>query len=146
MTGRTTGVFRTMATDQPMHSSIDAAVATATTSAGIGTELSSVPQTQSITVNKDNVLRAAKIIQDALDNEGQQIRSNLPMLRVIAPGGDQISVQAAAAWNARLTGDADSYSVRVEQYLQSLQTLVDNLVTSARQYGYSDQQIADSFS
>jgi hypothetical protein len=113
---------------------------------GIGIELSSVPQTQNITVNKDNVLRAAKIIQDALDNEGQQIRSNLPMLRVIAPGGDVISAQAAAAWNDRLAGGADSYSVRVEQYLQSLQTLVDNLVTSARQYGYSDQQIADSFS
>jgi len=131
-----------MATDQP----IDAAVATAVTSTGIGIDLASVPQTQNITVSRDNVLQAAKIIQDALDNEGQQIRSNLPMLRVIAPGADQISVAAAAAWNARLTGDADSYSVRVEQYLQSLQTLVDNLVTSARQYGYSDQQIADSFS
>jgi hypothetical protein len=64
---------------------------------------------------------------------------------VIAPGGDQISVAAAKAWNDRLTGNADSYSVRVEQYLQSLQTLVDNLVTSAKQYGYSDQQIADAF-
>jgi hypothetical protein len=131
------GVFRTMATDQQkLPPSVS----------DIGTELSSVPQTQNITVNKDNVLRAAKIIQDVLDNEGQQIRSNLPMLRVIAPGADQISVAAAAAWNTRLTGNADSYSVRVEQYLQSLQTLVDNLVTSARQYGYSDQQIADSFS
>lgn len=130
-----------MATDQQMQPSLPV-----TSASGIGIELSSVPQTQNITVNKDNVLRAAKIIQDALDNEGQQIRSNLPMLRVIAPGGDLISVQAAAAWNARLTGDADSYSVRVEQYLRSLQTLVDNLVTSARQYGYSDQQIADSFS
>ncbi len=130
-----------MATDQP----IDAAVATAVTSTGIGIDLASVPQTQNITVSRDNVLQAAKIIQDALDNEGQQIRANLPLLRVIAPGADQISVQAAAAWNNRLTGDADSYSVRVEQYLQSLQTLVDNLVTSAQQYGYTDQQIADAF-
>jgi hypothetical protein len=113
--------------------------------AGIGTALSSVPQTQNITVSKDNVLSAAKIIQDALDNEGQQIRGNLPMLRVIAPGADQISVQAAKAWNDRISGDADSYTVRVEQYLQSLQTLVDNLVTSARQYGYTEQQITDAF-
>jgi hypothetical protein len=131
-----------MATDGPL----DAAVTTASTSAGIGTELSSVPQTQNITVNHANVLQAARIIQDALDGEGQQIRSNLPMLRVIAPGADHISVQAAKAWNDRLTGDADSYSVRVEEYLQSLQTLVDNLITSAKQYGYSDQQIADAFS
>jgi len=92
-----------MATDQQMQPSLPVMSA-----GGIGIELSSVPQTQNITVNKDNVLQAAKIIQE--------------------------------------TGDADSYSVRVEQYLQSLQTLVDNLVTSARQYGYSDQQIADSFS
>lgn len=130
-----------MATDQP----IDAAVATTPSSTGIGIDLASVPQTQNITVNRDNVLRAAKIIQDALDNEGQSIRTNLPSLRVIAPGADQVSVQAAAAWNDRLTGNADSYSVRVEQYLQSLQTLVDNLVTSAKQYGYTDQQISDSF-
>src|SRR5437879_2635962 len=102
------GVFRTMATDQQKLPP---------TASDIGTELSSVPQTQNITVNKDNVLQAAKIIQDVLDNEGQQIRSNLPMLRVIAPGADQISVAAAAAWNTRLAGDADSYSVRVEQYL-----------------------------
>ena len=38
-------------------------------------------------------------------------------------------MQAAKPWNDRLVGDADSYAVRVEQYLQSLQQLVDNLVT-----------------
>jgi hypothetical protein len=139
-------VFGIMATDQPMARPIDSGLATASTAAALGPELSSVPQAQNITVSRDNVLQAAKIIQDALDNEGQQIRSNLPMLRVIAPAADVISVEAAKAWNDRLTGDADSYSVRVEQYLQSLQVLVDNLVTSARQYGYSDQQIADAFS
>jgi PE family len=130
-----------MATEQPIVAAVAGAVATT----GIGTELSTVPQMQNITVSKDNVLQAARIIQDALDNEGQQIRSNLPMLHVIAPGADQISVAAAQAWNDRLSGNADSYSVRVEQYLQSLQVLVDNLVTSARQYGYSDQQISDAF-
>ena len=126
-----------MATDEPVDHSM--------TMAAIAPELSSVPQTQNITVSRDNVLQAAKIIQDALDGEGQQIRSDLPLLRVIAPGGDVISEQAAKAWNDRLTGNADSYSVRVEEYLQSLQTLVDNLVTSARQYGYSDEQIAEAF-
>ena len=130
-----------MATNQ----SIDAAGAPPGQNTEVGIELASVPQTQSIAVDRDNVLQAAKIIQDALDTEGQTIRANLPLLRVIAPGADQISVEAAAAWNDRLTGGADSYAVRVEQYLQNLQTLVDNLVTSARQYGYTEQQIADSF-
>jgi hypothetical protein len=129
-----------MATGQPQ----DKAIASASTGSGLGAELT-VPQTQSITVNHDNVLRAAKIIQDALDGEGQQIRANLPLLQVIAPGEDQISVQAAEAWNHRLSGNADSFSVRVEQYLGNLQQLVDNLVASARRYGYTEQQITDAF-
>lgn len=129
-----------MVTGQP-----DQAVATASTPSGLGVELT-VPQTQNITVNRDNVLQAAKIIQDALDGEGQQIRSNLPLLQVIAPGEDHISVQAAHAWNARLSGNADSFGVRVEQYLQNLQQLVDTLVASARRYGYTEEQIADAFS
>lgn len=123
---------------------LDAAMLNAESVSGIGAE-TSVPQvTNNITVDKDNVLRAARIIQQALDTEGQQIRTNLPMLRVIAPGEDQISKQAAQAWNDRLVGGPDSYTVRVEQYLQSLQHLVDNLVTSAKQYGYTEEQIADA--
>lgn len=122
----------------------DKALATASTGSGLGVELT-VPQTQDITVNHQNVLQAAGIIQNALDGEGQQIRANLPLLQVMAPGEDQISVQAAKAWNDRLSGGADSFNVRVEEYLQSLQTLVDNLIASARQYGYTDQQIADAF-
>lgn len=122
----------------------NAAVLTASTSSGLGSEMS-VPQAANITVNHDNVLRAATIIQHVLDTEGQQIRANLPNLQVIAPGEDQISVQAAKAWNDRLVGGADSYTVRVEQYLQSLQHLVDNLIASAKQYGYTEQQITDAF-
>jgi hypothetical protein len=122
----------------------DAAVLTASTASGLGSE-TSVPQTTNISVNHDNVLQAAGIIQNVLDTEGQQIRGNLPLLRVIAPGEDQISVQAAKAWNDRLAGGADSYTVRVEQYLQSLQNLVDNLVSSAKRYGYTEQQITDVF-
>ena len=120
-------------------------VLTASSGAGLGVEMT-VPQTSSITVNHDNVLKAAKIIQDALDNEGQQILTNLPLLQVIAPGEDLISEQAAQAWNTRLVGGADSYTVRVEQYLQSLSDLVSKLVTSARQYGYSEEQIAAALS
>ncbi|HEX3648426.1 MAG TPA: hypothetical protein VHV49_08355 [Pseudonocardiaceae bacterium] len=120
-------------------------VLTAASGAGLGAEMT-VPQTSSITVNHDNVLKAARVIQDALDNEGQQILTNLPLLQVIAPGEDLISTQAAQAWNAKLVGGADSYTVRVEQYLQSLSDLVARLITSARQYGYTEEQIADAFS
>jgi hypothetical protein len=142
------GIFEAgnnFATANPAGGQEDMAFRTAATGSGLGAEMT-VPTAANITVNHDNVLQAARIIQNALDTEGEQIHLNLPMLRVIAPGEDQISVQAAAAWNDRLVGGADSYTVRVEQYLQGLQTLVDNLVTSAKQYGYTDQQIADAFS
>ncbi|HEY1574937.1 MAG TPA: hypothetical protein VGG05_26655 [Pseudonocardiaceae bacterium] len=119
-------------------------VLTAASGAGLGAEMT-VPQTSSITVNHDNVLQAARIIQDALDNEGQQILTNLPLLQVIAPGEDQISIQAAQAWNTKLVGGADSYTIQVQQYLQNLGELVTKLVTSARQYGYSEDQIAAAF-
>lgn len=133
-----------MAIAQPPAPGSQDAVLTAATTSGLGVELS-VPQTTDISVNHENVLRAARIIQDALDTEGQQIRNNLPLLQVIAPGEDQISVQAAQAWNARLIGNADSYTVRVEQYLQSLRQLVGNLIESARRYGYTEDQITDAF-
>ncbi len=122
----------------------DTAVLTAATSSGLGAEMS-VPQAANITVDHDNVLHAAQIIQNVLDAEGAQIRANLPMLRVLAPGEDPISVQAAQAWNDHLVGGADSYTVRVEQYLQNLQHLVGNLVASAKTYGYTEDQIADAF-
>jgi hypothetical protein len=119
-------------------------ILTASSGAGLGNEMT-VPQTSSIVVNHDNVLQAAKIIQNALDNEGQQILDNLPLLQVMAPGEDLISVQAAQAWNTRLVGGADSYTIRVNQYLQGLGDLVTKLLASARQYGYTEDQIAAAF-
>ncbi|HEX3789215.1 MAG TPA: hypothetical protein VHW44_15235 [Pseudonocardiaceae bacterium] len=107
---------------------------------------SSIPQAANITVNKDNVLQAAKIIQNALDDNSQQIQLAFAGLRVVAPGQDPISVQAAAQWNAKLVTDPDSFQNRISQYLGSLQTLADNLRTSAKQYGYTDQEIADALS
>lgn len=112
---------------------------------GVVGELRSVPQTPSIVVNHDNVLQAAKVIADAVQNYGESIGQQLLCLQVDPPGGDVISIQAANAWNAKLATDPDSYANRVQDYLQSLQTVAANLATTAKQYGYSDQQIADAF-
>ncbi|HEX3781076.1 MAG TPA: hypothetical protein VHX38_15555 [Pseudonocardiaceae bacterium] len=134
-----------MATDNAPHSQ-DAAVRTASNASGITGELSSVPQTAaSITVNQANVLQAAKIINDVLNNEGRDIQQNLALLSVTAPAKDVVSVQAAQQWNARLVTDPDSYANRVNEYLRSLQTVADNLATTAQQYGYSDEEISDAF-
>ena len=135
-----------MATDNALPHSEDAALRTASSASGITGELASVPQTSaSITVNQANVLQAAKIINDVLNNEGRDIQQNLARLSVAPPASDVVSVQAAQQWNARLVTDPDSYANRVNEYLQSLQTVADNLRTTAQQYGYTEDQIADAF-
>jgi ribosomal protein L10 len=124
----------------------DAALRTAANPGGLSGELSAVPQTAaSITVNQDNVLQAAKIINDVLNSEGRDIQQNLARLSIAPPAQDVVSVQAAQQWNARLITDPDSYANRVNQYLQSLQQIADNLKTTALNYGYTEQQIADAF-
>lgn len=124
----------------------DGALRTVASPAGLSGELTAVPQTAaSITVNQDNVLQAAKIINDVLNNEGRNIQQNLARLSIAPPAQDVVSVQAARQWNARLVTDPDSYANRVNQYLQSLQQVADNLVATAHNYGYTDEQIADAF-
>jgi hypothetical protein len=125
--------------------SADPALAAASSAATLGSELSSIPQVTNITINKDNVLWAATIIQNMLDNDGRQIRQALLGLHVSPPGTDLVSVRAAELWNQRLLSDPDSYASRVEQYLAQLETLASNLRTSAKQYGYTDEQIAAAF-
>ncbi|HEY4019433.1 MAG TPA: hypothetical protein VGM75_12145 [Pseudonocardiaceae bacterium] len=124
----------------------DAALKMAASPSGLAGELSSVPQTAaSITVNQDNVLKAAQIINDVLNSEGRDIQQNLARLSIAPPAQDVVSVQAAQQWNARLVTDPDSYANRVNQYLQSLQQIADNLRATALNYGYTEQQIADAF-
>jgi hypothetical protein len=108
----------------------------------LGQAQSSIPQTASITVNKDNVLQAAKIIQDVIDSQSHRITDDFGRLAITAPGGDRVSIDAANQWTEKLLTDDDSFANRVQQYLDGLQKLVDNLSTSARQYGYTDQEIA----
>jgi ribosomal protein L10 len=135
-----------MATDDAVSTALDTALRTAASPTGLSGELTAVPQAAaSITVNKDNVLQAAKIIGDVLNNEGRNIQQNLARLSIAPPAQDVVSVQAAQQWNARLVTDPDSYANRVNQYLQSLQQVADNLATTAQNYGYTEQQIADAF-
>jgi hypothetical protein len=108
-------------------------------------ELTSVPQINSITVNHDNVLQAAHVLSTVLAQHGTVIEQNMTNLRVDPPGRDVISVQAAVEWNARLLTDSDSYVNRVSEYLRSLEVVAQNLAASAKQYGYSDQEIAAAF-
>ncbi|GLZ37593.1 PE domain-containing protein [Actinokineospora sp. NBRC 105648] len=94
------------------------------------------------TVNHDNVLAAAKVIQTQLDTLKDRVTGALQDLAVVPPGEDIVSKRVAESWNDRLIRNPGSYQQRVNEYVQSLQNLVDQLVTSAHDYGYNEDQIS----
>lgn len=107
---------------------------------------SALPQTSgSFTVNKDNVLAAAKIIGTQADALQDKLTDAAYDLRIDPPGTDEVSIRVAAAWNDRLVGDDDSYKWRVQEYVNSLHKLVQQLSDTAKAYGYTEEDIAKAF-
>lgn len=97
------------------------------------------------TVNKDNVLAAARIIENQAENLNRVLRINRRILRVRPPGGDDVSTRIAPAWNDRLIDDSDSYAERIQQYVAGLRKLAVQLGDAAKAYGYSEEQIEAAF-
>lgn len=104
------------------------------------------PRVRGLSINHDNVLHACKIIQDVLDNEGAAIKKHLGDIKAIAPGNDPISKQIAQKWNTKLATGGGSYVHHMGNYLRSLHGLLHNLRETAKSYGYSDDDIAKTFS
>lgn len=104
-------------------------------------DLAGMPTASDIAVDRENVLQAAKIIQDVLDSHGERLLRSLQTLTVTPPAEDPVSTEAAQAWNDRLVNDEDSFANRVREYLTGLQNLVVNLTETARNYGYNDDEI-----
>lgn len=97
------------------------------------------------TVNRDNVLAAAKIIEsqaDALKDRFAGIRRDL---RINPPGNDQVSERMSAAWNDLLLDDEDSYRNRITAYIAGLRRLAVQLGDTARAYGFSEEEIEAAF-
>lgn len=105
-------------------------------------EVAAVPTKQGIQVDKDNILQATKIVASAVEREQPKVVRLLAELRVEPMAGDPISVEAAHAWNDALLDDPDSYRAKVSEYLDGLGALVDNLVATAKEYGYTEDDIA----
>lgn len=104
-----------------------------------------MPANATLTVNHDNVLAAAKIIQTQVDALSDVVHQHWPLLNFDEMAPDLVSRDAARAWNYRLVGADDSYAARIDQYLQSLRDVVSQLKDSAKKYGFSDQDIAATF-
>lgn len=101
---------------------------------------------QTFTVNEDNVLAARKVILQATENARARLMALQPDLSITAPAHDDISVAAARTWNGNLQGNADSHLSRLIQYVSNVEVLGTQLEEAAKQYGYTEEEIAASFS
>jgi hypothetical protein len=126
---------------------IAGAVATFKAASSIMDRISSGPSTQKFEVNKDNVLKAGKLIQDQAQALADALERHLPDLRipVDAHAADMVSKDIVEAWNDRLVDNPDSYAERVLAYIKNLNNLGQQLRTSAEQYHLSDEEITATF-
>lgn len=97
------------------------------------------------TVNHENVLAAAKIVEAQADALQEKVRSIRQDLRIEPPGDDYVSTRMALAWNDLLVDNDDSYRNRIMEYIAGLRRLSVQLGDSARSYGYSEDEISAAF-
>lgn len=97
------------------------------------------------TVNRDNVLAAARIIESTADKLHDRCKDIEHDLWVQPPGNDDVSLLMAEAWNAILLEDDDSYHMRIRDYVAGLRRLAVQLGDTARAYGYSEDEIEAAF-
>lgn len=109
--------------------------------------LTSGPSTQSFHVNKDNVLKAGAIIQDQAAVLNRALKKAEAQLDVDVDGdaAGVVSANIAGLWNRRLTVGDDSYVGRIRQYITSLDGLSQQLRESAKQYGFTEEEITTTF-
>ena len=107
--------------------------------------LTSGPSTQSFHVNKDNVLKAGTLIQDQAEVLIRALRKAKSGLEVHVDGDSAgiVSANIAGLWNRRLMTDDDSYVGRIEDYVKSLENLSGQLKESAKQYGFTEEEITN---
>ncbi|GAA0534608.1 hypothetical protein GCM10011581_08330 [Saccharopolyspora subtropica] len=100
---------------------------------------------QKISVTKDTVLEARKIVLQAAEDAQAKLRNLRPSLAIQSPAKDQISDTAAAVWRAFLVGNPDSHFNRLNQYVTNVYNLGLQLEEAAKQYGFTDEEIEASF-
>jgi hypothetical protein len=108
-------------------------------------KVSSAVNSGTFTVDKDNVLAAARIIDAQADALQEKLRDAVENLKLEPPGNDAVSIRMAAAWNDLLLGNDDSYRHRIGEYVASLSRLAGQLSDAARSYGYSEDEISAAF-
>ncbi|GAA2357092.1 hypothetical protein GCM10009854_39240 [Saccharopolyspora halophila] len=100
---------------------------------------------QAITVTEDNVLEVRRTILAAAEEALHRLQSIAPNLQVTPPATDEVSRSAAAYWTHRLVGAEDAHFQRLLQYVNNVIELGEQVGEAAREYGYTDEQIQESF-
>ncbi len=95
----------------------------------------------SLQVNRDNVLQARAALLAEAYALLRRVRELRPIAVVGECGGDPVSPRAAHAFNSRIFAIFD----QCERYAQELVAGGEALGDNARQYGYTEEQIAASY-
>jgi hypothetical protein len=92
-------------------------------------------------VDRGNVLRVHHALKSEFYRLGDLMRMHGRELQVGRCGSDPVSEAAAAAFNTRLK----TFAKHCTGYIQALGAAADALAQTAREYGYTEAQIAESF-
>ncbi len=96
-------------------------------------------------VSRDEVLtKHAALLAEAADFQ-QFLDSIWDELRMEPCGGDPVSVDVARAVTDRIRDGEDSYFNVCQAWVNNLRQMAEALAETARQYGFTDEEIAASF-
>jgi hypothetical protein len=99
----------------------------------------------SIEVTPDNVLDVRRVILRAVEEARTRLEKVRHDLAIQRPADDRVSAAAAELWNASLITHPDSHLNRLMGYVHNVEVLAAQLEEAARNYGYTDEEIAASF-
>ena len=102
------------------------------------------PSNQQFHVEKDTVLKAGTVIHDQWKLLEDAYTTLAPALLISTAGG-VVTSDVVEAWNDRLVNHGDSYANRILRYMQVLESLSNQLKSSAQQYGFTDDEISSAF-
>ena len=96
-------------------------------------------------VSRDEVLAKRAALLAEADDFQQFLDSIWDDLRMEPMGGDPVSLDVARAVTARIRDAEDSYFNVCRQWVNNLYQVAEALAETARQYGFTDEEIATSF-
>ncbi|GAA5163573.1 MULTISPECIES: PE domain-containing protein [Amycolatopsis] len=113
------------------------------TVSALSTSVPGVPGAMDLTIDPDDVLKVAKIINDQADALADRVNQSLGALTLEPPAQDVVSATAVDAWNRLVAHGDGSYAARVRHYIEQLRKLATQLRKAAETYqAGEDEKVA----